>query len=342
MPSEATVDKALAAIKQPASYEYFFDRLSSPAWIASLRKRGFFRHPPKGEIEENYIRFPFWPESRYLARMASDEPELVLDVLEDIPDTDNPRVLNDILDALLEMPPSISIKMATRAISWLSSPYLFTAPEKLGRLAVRLAEADYVSAALMMAKELLLPASGDIKTEGNRGRNVFDAKPRYEMWSYERVAQSIVPSIAALEPMRVIRLLMDVLEAVVRLNAPTAEAPDDGSSFWRPAIENSDQNSPIKEVSDVVIEALRDATNAYVRSDPSMLSEITTVLLERRWSIFRRVSYYLFTENLDTSWPLARAEVFNSSNFSDLNVYHEFWLLARPLPRGSSLKSNLS
>src|ERR1039457_1687068 len=108
MPSRETVYKALAAIKQPAAYEYFFDQLKSPSWIAPLRERSFFRDPPEGEVEGNYIRFPPWPESRYLARMAPPAPELVLEVLKGIPDTMNPRVLGDMVDAIREMPPPLS------------------------------------------------------------------------------------------------------------------------------------------------------------------------------------------------------------------------------------------
>src|ERR1039457_2005960 len=95
MPSRETVYKALAAIKQPAAYEYFFDQLKSPSWTAPLRERSFFRDPPEGEVEGNYIRFPPWPESRYLDRLAPLAPELVLEVLKGIPDTMNPRVLGD-------------------------------------------------------------------------------------------------------------------------------------------------------------------------------------------------------------------------------------------------------
>jgi len=126
-----------------------------------------------------------------------------------------------------------------------------------------------------------------------------------------------------------VRLLSDCLETAVRLNAPGEEPPDDASTLWRPAIEDSDQNSPVKRVTDVLIEGLRDVAGEYIDSDPVKLREVVAALDERPWAIFRRLACHLLAANLDIGWPLARARAFDSSYFDDLNVYHEFWLLAR-------------
>ncbi len=72
MPSVSDVRKAKVAMaKRRADYEYFFNQLKSPKWIPALLEEGFLTDPPKPVREGNFIRFPFWPESQYLARMAA-------------------------------------------------------------------------------------------------------------------------------------------------------------------------------------------------------------------------------------------------------------------------------
>jgi hypothetical protein len=70
MPKPEIVERALAAIKGYAQYEYFFENLDSPAWLEPLAAKGMFKHPQPVEKVDPYIRFPFWPESRYLVRMS--------------------------------------------------------------------------------------------------------------------------------------------------------------------------------------------------------------------------------------------------------------------------------
>ena len=78
-----TVDRALQEIaKGYAQYQYFFDRLDSPSWLDALSRAGFFKKPPGPIPDGQYVRLPFWPESRYLARMAGipEAQEIVLKI----------------------------------------------------------------------------------------------------------------------------------------------------------------------------------------------------------------------------------------------------------------------
>ena len=70
MPKPEIVERALAAIKGYAQYEYFFS-VSTPRPGWSRWRKGDVRHTQPVEKVEPYIRFPFWPESRYLARCPS-------------------------------------------------------------------------------------------------------------------------------------------------------------------------------------------------------------------------------------------------------------------------------
>jgi hypothetical protein len=330
MPSKETVEKALAAIKEPAAYEYFFDQLESPTWISPLRDRGFFQHPPQGEIEGNYIRFPYWPESRYLTRVASLDPELVLGVLRKIPDTNNPRVLGDIVDALLAMPPALSARLAKRAGSWVTSRYPLLLPQKLGDLVIHLAKGGQLKAALALAYELLAPADipEDEEPSGSRPR-LLEPQPRYDMWSYEQVAKKIVPILAAVNYQDTWELLANLLEDAVRHTVPEAEPPHDGSGIWRSTVEVSDQNGPVNSMPDVLIDLLRDTAYQQSNSQPANISSIVAGLLGRPWRIFHRIAYHLLASQVEANLALARQLVLDSSHFDDPDGYHEFWLLVR-------------
>src|SRR5207249_3549236 len=52
------------------TYHYFFQKLSSPAWLEPLAAAGFFEDPPKPIQDEKGVGFAPWPQSQYLARMA--------------------------------------------------------------------------------------------------------------------------------------------------------------------------------------------------------------------------------------------------------------------------------
>ena len=104
-----------------------------------------------------FISFPFWPESRYLARMASTSPNQVLDIVLRMPQTDNVRVHVDFIDAACNMPPELAAKWALKEAKWIESQqYLyFHYPEKIGSLIIYLVENSQTLIALNLARSLL-------------------------------------------------------------------------------------------------------------------------------------------------------------------------------------------
>src|SRR5438128_2505162 len=103
MVDRAAVKQALATIKQRADYEYFFSRLSSTEWVAPLFEEGLFSKPPAAIAEGDYVRFPFWPESSFLARVANKAPTVAARVLLAIPETDNVRIHQDLVEIALQI-----------------------------------------------------------------------------------------------------------------------------------------------------------------------------------------------------------------------------------------------
>lgn len=136
---EAPTKADVETIKQRApnnlvSYRYFFDKLSSSKWLKPLYEEGFFSYPPAPVIEGEFVRFPPWPQSQYLARMARQDPDTVTDIIFNIPKTQNINVLTDLAEATCEMPAKYSTKLVEKVNSWINSPYFgsMLLPEVLG------------------------------------------------------------------------------------------------------------------------------------------------------------------------------------------------------------------
>lgn len=95
-PTAEELDRLAVLSARPENRAYFFDRLENPNWVRGLDQRGFFADPP-GLVpaeEPGYVRFPPWPEGRYLARVAAEAPDAVASVLQNIPGSENPQLPN--------------------------------------------------------------------------------------------------------------------------------------------------------------------------------------------------------------------------------------------------------
>src|SRR5438105_6595596 len=124
MPNRETVQKMRRALKTKADYVFFFENLKSAAWIQPLAEEGFFREPPRGEeTEGGGVRFPPWPESQYLARIAEQVAEAAIDIASKILDTDNPSVHRDLVSLGLKVAPKLSARLVEKVLKWIESPY---------------------------------------------------------------------------------------------------------------------------------------------------------------------------------------------------------------------------
>jgi len=92
------VKKALSTLHNSSDYIYFFNKLSKVAWVPHLINEGYFKSPPELIKSKDGAQIPFWAESGYLARVADQDPRLVMDAIKSIPITDNSRVHHDYVD----------------------------------------------------------------------------------------------------------------------------------------------------------------------------------------------------------------------------------------------------
>ena len=305
MIDQKIIDSVLEQIgKRTVNYEYFFAQLTSPVWIRPLHEHGLFRNPPVPEEEGEFISFPFWPETQYLARMASQAPDIVLEIALQIPDTENTRVYEDLTDAANAMPAQLSVRLLPKLIHALELPYQLLIPDKLGQLVGHLAKSGYVEDALELARALLTSVCGlDMPSEeAEHDASVRPAGARFEVgqWACKQFVENHIPTLIDAAGIDGVCMLADLLENAILISVepPSSSDKDDVSYIWRQAIEDDDEFA--HDVRNLLVSALRDAAGKRM----SMEGKQVLALLEKRHAtIFRRIAIHL-----RRLWPHADLE----------------------------------
>lgn len=332
-PTPQQVDRALALIMKEEHYRYFFSRLQNPVWLQPLRERGFFKSPPEPIEEGQYIRFPRWPESEYLVRIAGEAPDEVLEVIKDIPSTENVRVYRDLIHAALAMPADGAAETAAAVVGWLSTSkfWLDMVADAAHKLMVYLAEHGETAAALRLLEALTEPEARDtsIPTVDGRPPHVWrEARPRYRPWFVRQLVEGSLPRLSKLDPLAVVDILERQLRKSIDIEG-RGLAADDGSYMWRPAIEDHPQNWGHGELKDLLTVGLRDALERAISDAPEQVEPIIDRYLRDSFSVFRRLALHLIRVGQQYYRRLL-LEVFQGREFlDDIAVYHEFSLVMR-------------
>lgn len=321
--SPEVVERALIeAAKSAAHTAYFFERLSSPLWIAPLRERGFFSNPPALAIEDGYVSAPRWPPSEFLARVAGEAPNEVLEIALSI-ETDNERVHEDITDAALAMPGPLAAQWARREVRWLRerSQLFFLLATKLADLVAHLAASAEVETALELFRELFRPTTVDERSAGSL--EFRSARARVSHFEYDQLLDATVGSLVAAAPLETITALVELVADVLDLAEPSTDDPaEDYSYIWRTRID--DEHSDERELPQALVTALRDAV--VKARDESLVDDeaFLGVLNSREKRVLRRIALYAFSKA-----PVAHAEtiatlVLDRETFFDVEPSPEY------------------
>lgn len=324
-PTTEQVASAIALLGQAAQARYFFDRLKNPEWIQVLGERGLFRKPAPADRneEKGTISFPPWPPSRYLARMASERPELVRDVFLQMDRSDNLSVYEDMIDAALRMPPNAGATLARRVVEEVSGPYP-PLPEKLATLMIHLARGGEKRDALRLARYLLEPLKSKKAPLAIDGRDDLhlspDAEARISEFEYQEIVQDFYPILSQHVGLPAFLLICDLLEEAIQITrGEKQEPPFDYSSIWRPAVEDHSQNIST-DLESTLVSGVRRIAEDLVSADPRQLMDIVGLLERRPWHIFHRIGLHLLRVFSETDEArdaitarLTRRELFDAS-----------------------------
>ncbi len=335
MVSPDLVNRAIEQIrKRKGNYQYFFKNLTSPTWIRPLWDKGMFAEPLMLVKQEGMLSFPFWPESEYLARMASLDPETVTEVILKIPETDNERIHQDYVDAALNMPADFTAKIAAMEIKWVKEKqYLYLLlPEKLGQLSTKLVEDGYIVLAVSLMEELLQPSNtSERATIGTLG----EIRGKIDEWQYEKLVKERIPILVNRAGVMALENLCFLLDKGLKQLGYGQDIDeytgviDDYSWIWRPAIEEHKQNKPYGAIEDFLVIAVRDAAQQLIAKNGLSCSEVVQIFEEYDWALFHRLTLYILRLFPNNENELLKSKIVNEMYFYDYKFKYEYSMLLK-------------
>lgn len=301
MISEDLLNKTLEKInKTPVAYNYFFNKVSNPAWLLPLKEKGFFTNPTPAIREDGYIQFPLWPEGSYLVRIADKAQDEVLEIIKALPDTDNERVMDDVVHALLKIDTTKAFRLTETVKKYVNSSQFLLLHHTASDFVCKLADDGYDRPAIGLAKEMLEVLPDPEKDEKLKSDYVM-IKPatKYRDHDYKDIVEKITPSLIRAAPLATIDMYTELLQKALDYEltffkedgeeAALEEKKDDLSYIWRPDIAEDSEYSHDPE--DVLTTALRDSVVGLMRNDSindtdkvAKLKELAT----NKYSIFKR------------------------------------------------------
>jgi hypothetical protein len=321
---ESDTDKLLAlARKTPSNLRYFFERLDDPGWIDVLEREGFFATPPDVERTQDdkgtWLRFPDWPASRYLARVANAAPERVAHALLRLPDTDNIRVHEDIVEAAQQMPLEWADRLAVRELRWFeaASGPMLNYPLQLVDLGLHLLQGRPASAKAIFDAVLTLQMADASSSSRRR------ASSRLSDWDYGQALQKIWPALLEHEGCSALLLMARKLAGAVELSM--REDGHDVSYIWRPAIEAHVQNLG-GSAFDELVDATRDMAVAAAADQPE---QVLRWLEKFDSPIFARLRLHVLRVVGDRLPQQTMRALLQRASLEDPDLWHEYAELLR-------------
>lgn len=301
MISDELLKKTLENIKTPVAYNYFFENIDNPAWIVPLKEKGYFKNPIPAIRTDGYIQFPIWPESNYLLKVADKAPNEVLEIIKSLPETDNERVMDDIVKILLKVSATKAARFTPLLKKFVNMPQYLMLHSSIAELISKFAENGQVRSALSLAEDMLdlLP---DPEKEEKLKSDYIMIKPAAKLrdHDYESVLEKITAPLTNAAPFETIDMYAGLLNKAIDYEQTYfkedgdkvvfEDKKDDFSYISRPNI--AEDSGHGHNPDDALTTALRDTVLLMVkRSDIEDLEKLAKLkeLAMNKYSIFRRI-----------------------------------------------------
>ena len=287
--------------KTVIAYNYFFNKINNPSWLSLLKEENFFTKPIPAMRKDGYIQFPVWPESGYLVRIADKAQDEVLGIIEALPDTDNERVMDDVVHALLKIDTRKVFKLTETVKKYVNSSQFLLLHRTASDFVCKLAGDGYDRPAIGLVREMLEVSSDPEKDEKLKSDYVV-IKPvtKYRDRNYKDIVEEITPSLIGAAPLATIDMYTELLQKALNYEltffkedgekTALEEKKDDLSYIWRPDMAEDSEYSHSPKY--VLTTALRDSVVELMRNDS--INDTDKVaklkgLATNKYSIFKRV-----------------------------------------------------
>lgn len=312
------LERVWPKLRDDALRREFFGMLTLSIWLEPLDRAGAFDSPEAPETVAGGIRHPFWPASQYLVRMASIAPIKVASILARI-QTDNSSVLSDIVDAVTRMPPQVAATLIPCVCQAIQADVFERTFPKATDFCVQLASGGQEDAAMTLAEALF-------GSEHQPGEGTAGSRERY--W-YEEGMKKIVPVLTEKRPTEFIHSLCRWLGEAIKQERHYTGPRNRGESswYWRPAIEEHEQNRD-HDFPCRVVGFVRQAFEQAIGSGEMTLQDGLAIIERQPFSVFKRLHIHLVNHFAEQAPELARSTIMaDRATLEDDECRHEYAVL---------------
>lgn len=299
--------------------EYFYQQCNSVHWLTVLHNQEVFKYPEKMiVVENNRIWYPNWPELGFLNKCSETDLNkhfygYLLKCLNQIPETENPRIQEGIIDILMKIECSDAKEFIEKVITFNpQEPYsqLF---EKKADFAVRLFRNGYIKECLRLFENIIqLRKTNDGYLVNELMDDILDNK---------------FDEVAVAHPVETINLLIKFYNVnYSRLERyHKKKSPNDYSSIWRKNIIYSTHHDLENMILNFII---RNGTRSVEKKYIS-LDQLIHLLKTGRWEVFRRLELYFISIFPSNNLKLTRYYIFNFKFVFNFHLENEYELLVQ-------------
>lgn len=333
MIDRTTVQRVLAEMKRAADYRFFFEQIQSTDWVVPLADEGLFSDPPGLTNDGSTARYPPWPASAYLARVAGEAPRDVAQVIHDMPECDNPLVHADLIRAVAAMPVGHAVPLIERVKRWADVDTTHMVQEPALDLAAALFRQRAIAEAIDLSMMVLA-----IPQDEESARSFAEKAGDGDDWYFEHGLKTLLEIVPDDGVQSLLERLLDGLEHVlaVEFGSSTDRFWPDHSSTWCATIEEHEQKRHYDSRC-WLVDAIRDLALRVDAFEPQSLPDLVDQLLGRRWAIFARLALYLCREFPEHLRETAATIVLDPDMFELADLRHEYyWLVHETLAQSDA------
>ncbi len=339
-PTTEMVEKVLFSVKKETDRLYFFSRLKNPLWVEPLTERDYFKSPPGiKQLPNGYVQYPSWPELTYLANVAEEAADKVIDIILSIPKTDNPRIYDGILEIALKLNGDDSAKLLTKIIEYTELEHQFFA-DSFPDLLCHWLNQGKINETLEVAKGLISfqedPRSSEKqrirKKDPNAWTSSLDPTPRFSEWEYQQILEKSIRPLSELAPYKTTRILIDAVVRMIWLGIHDEDIDkgrdEDYSEIWCPRLDLPDRDYQDSQKS--LIHTLTHACEQVFDKATGSIEELDQVLRNQRWKVFKRLRQHLYALHSDEqTLPWIREFILGHEDYAKWEYHYEFQLMIR-------------
>ncbi|HNR38249.1 MAG TPA: hypothetical protein PKN61_04380 [Acidobacteriota bacterium] len=342
-PEQGAVENMLELIKRRgANYAYFFKTVDNPVWINPLSQNGFFKNPPGVEAAgDGRIITPLWWPIFYLQRVSEQNPEQVVEIILGLEQTDNPRILREIVSIACDLKDTaLSLRLKPLIKQFLKSPYRWGEEELIVKILKkwgsdqgppRNAAHEIIQYAIAFQPDPKEDEKQSRRKDNPEAWNTsLEPNPRFDQWEYQQILEKGVRPLAEHEPYQVSRILIDAVASMIRLGMHPEDFEkgndQDYSEIWCRRLDKPDRD--YQDVKGTLVQTLTYACEQVYDKAPESIDALDQALRNHRWKVFKRLRQHLYASHPnDQTLPWIREQILGHEDYPKWKHHYEFQLM---------------